>query len=80
MPPILPDDHRNRQALHRLQRYVANNFITEVEEARGSTTNAACDTKAKLVEAKLEMVRAAGLFHCGAAVSGVRWINTRDRL
>ena len=60
MPPILPDDHRNRQALHRLQRYVANNFITEVEEARGSTTNAACDTKAKLVEAKLEMVRAAG--------------------
>ena len=59
MPPILPHDHRNRQALHRLQRYVANNFITEVEEARGSTTNAACDTKAKLVEAKLEMVRAA---------------------
>jgi len=80
MPPILADDHRNRQALHRLQRYVANNFIAEVEEARGSTTNAACDSKTKLVEAKLEMVRASGLFHCGAAVSGVRWINTRDRL
>jgi hypothetical protein len=80
MPPILPDDHRNRQALHRLERYIANNFITEVEEARGSTINAACDTKAKLVEAKLEMVRAAGLFHCGTAVSGVRWINSRDRV
>ena len=80
MPPILPDDHRNRQALHRLQRYVANNFITEVEEARGSTTNAACDTKAKLVEAKLEMVRAARVSHCGPAVSGVRWIDSRDRV
>ena len=32
------------------------------------------------MEAKLEMVRAAGLFHCGAAVSRVHWINTRDRL
>ena len=63
-----------------LKRYVANNFVTEVEEARGSTAGAACNTKAKLVEAKLEMVRAAGLFHCGAAVSGIRRINTRDRL
>jgi len=26
------------------------------------------------------MVRAAGLFQCGAAVSPVHWINTRDRL
>ena len=30
----------------------------------------------KLVEAKLEMVRAAGLFHCGAAVGRVRWLDT----
>src|SRR4029077_4076791 len=66
--------------LKRLKRYVANNFVAEVEEARGSTTNAACNIKTKLVEAKLEMVRAAGLFHYGAAVSGVRWINPRDRL
>ena len=66
--------------MERLNQCIANNFVTEVEEARGSTADAACDTKAKLVEAKLEMVRAAGLFHCGAAVSGVRWINTRDRL
>jgi hypothetical protein len=57
-----------------LRRYVANNFVTEVEKAHGSTANAACNTKIKLVEAKLEMVRAAGLFHSGAAVSRVRWI------
>jgi hypothetical protein len=65
--------------LERLKGYVANNFVAEVEEARGSTADAACNSKTKLVEAKLEMVRAAGLFHCGAAVSGVHWINTRDR-
>ena len=66
--------------LERSKSYVANNFVTEVEEDRGSTVGAACHTRTKLVEAKLEMVRAAGLFHCGAAVSRVRWINTRDRL
>jgi hypothetical protein len=66
--------------LEHLKRYVANNFVTEVEEARGSTADAACNIKIKLVEAKLEMVRADGLFHCGAAVSGVRWVNTGDRL
>ena len=80
MPPILHDDHRNRQALHRLQRYVANNFVAEVEEARESTARTASNAKTKLVEAKLEMVRAAGLFHRGAAISRVRWINTLDRL
>ena len=62
------------------QRYVANNFVSEVEESRGSTANAACDTETKLVEAKLEMVRAAGLFQCSGAVSHIRWVNTRDRL
>ena len=51
-----------------------------MEEARGSTANAACYSKTKLAEAKLEMVRAAGLFHYGAAVSRVRWIDTCDRL
>lgn len=63
-----------------LKRYVANNFITELEEARGPTAGAGCHTKTKLVEPKLEMARAAGLFHDGAAVSRVRWIDTRDRL
>jgi hypothetical protein len=63
-----------------LNRRVANNFVTEVEEACGPTVDAACHTKTKLVEAKLEMVRAAGLLHCGSAVSGVRWSNSRDRL
>ena len=63
-----------------VERYVANNFVTEVEEACGSNVDAACDTKTKLVEAKLEMVRAAGVFQSGAAVSGVHWINTRYRL
>jgi hypothetical protein len=63
-----------------LNRCIANNFVSEVKEARGSTADAGCNTKAKLVEAKLEMVRTGGVFHGGAAVSGVRWINTRDRL
>src|SRR5262252_2732746 len=66
--------------MERLKRCVANNFITEVEEACGSTARTACHTKAKLVEAKLEMVRAVGLFQPGPDVSSVRWINTRDRL
>jgi hypothetical protein len=62
------------------KRCVANNFVTEVEEARGSTARATRNSKTKLVDAKLEMVRAAGLFQCGAAVSRVRWINTCRRL
>ena len=66
--------------MERSKSCVAKNFVTEVEEARGSTVRTTCNAKTKLVEAKLEMVRAAGLFHCGAAVSGVRWINTCDRL
>ncbi len=78
MPDIL-SARLEPSSLERWKRYVANNFVTEVEEARGPTADAACNTKAKLVEAKLEMVRAAGLFHCGAAVSRVRWIDTRDR-
>ena len=63
-----------------MNRCVTNNFVTEVEEAWEPTVDAACNTRTKLVEAKLEMVRAAGLFHCGSAVSRVRWINSRDRL
>ena len=61
-------------------RCVANNFTAEVEEIRGSTADAACNAKTKLVEAKLEMVRPVRLFQCGAAVSPLRWINNRDRL
>ena len=78
--PILPDDRRNCQALHRLQRYVANNLVSELEDAHGSTPNAAANRETKLVEAKLEMVRAVRLLDYSAAVSRVRWINTRDRL
>ena len=63
-----------------LMRCIANSFAAEVEEACGSTADAACNAKTKLVEAKLAMVRAAGLFQCGSAVSRVRWINTGDRL
>lgn len=63
-----------------LKRYFANNFVAEVEEVRGPTADAGCDIKTKLVDAKLEMVCAAWLFHCGAAVCCVRWINNRDLL
>jgi hypothetical protein len=63
-----------------LEQCVANNFITEVEKAGEPIADAACNLKTKLVEAKLEMVRAAGLFECGVLVSRVRWINSRDRL
>ena len=79
MPAILSREHRNRQA-HSAAQIVANKFVTEVEEARGSTADAAGNTKTKLVETKLEMVRATGLFHRCAAICRVRWINTRDRL
>src|SRR5262249_41376465 len=63
-----------------VERYVAKNFVTEVEEPRGSTVRATYSTKAKLVETKLEMVRAAWLFHYHAAFSGVCRINSPDRL
>src|SRR5262245_33023093 len=61
-------------------RCIANSFVAEVEEARGSTADTACKAKTKLVEAKLEMVRPAGLFHYGFGVSRVHWINPSDRL
>ena len=54
-----------------LERCVANNFVTDVEEARGSTADATCIPKTKLVEAKLEMVCAGRVFHSGTAVHGV---------
>jgi hypothetical protein len=44
MNAILPDDDRNRQA-HSAAEIVANKFVTEVEEARGSTADAACTPK-----------------------------------
>ena len=46
-----------------LTRYIAKRLVAEVEEARGSTADTASNAKTKLVEAKLEMVRASGLFH-----------------
>jgi Cytochrome oxidase complex assembly protein 1 len=36
--------------LERLKRCVANNLVTEVEEARGSTADATCNSKSKLVD------------------------------
>src|SRR5262245_1927144 len=63
-----------------MTRRVANNLVAEVEEARGSIADAACSAKTQLVEAKLEMVRAVRLFERSVAVSGVRWIDSRDRL
>jgi hypothetical protein len=41
---------------------VANQFTTEVEVTRGPIADAACNSQTKLVEPKLEMVRAGGLF------------------
>jgi hypothetical protein len=59
---------------------VANGVGFRVEQRRGSHPANSSYRKTELVAAKLEMVRAAGLFHCSAAVSRIRWINTRDRL
>jgi hypothetical protein len=62
-----------------VERCVPNNFATELGKGLWTNRHRSCNTKVKLVEAKLEMVRAAGLFHCDAAVSRVHWINTSDR-
>ena len=64
---------------HPLKRGVANSFVTEVVKVCGSTADADCNTNIELVEAKLEMVRAGGLFDCAAAVSRIGWINPRVR-
>ena len=61
-------------------RSIAKTFVAEVENARGSTGDAACNAKTKLVEAKLEMVRTSGLFHYASAVFRVHRVNTGDRL
>ena len=67
-------------SLERLNRCIANNFVAEVDKAHGPTADAACNPKTKLVEAKLEMVRATGLFDYGVTVSRLYWINSPDRL
>lgn len=67
------------RSLEDLKRYVANNFATEVQEPRGPIGDAASNSQTKLVEAKLEMVRAAGLFQYRADVPPVCRIDTRDR-
>lgn len=66
--------------LERLNRCIANKFMAEVDKADGPTADAACNPKTNLVEAKLEMVRATGVFHCGVTFSRLYWINTPDRL
>ena len=63
-----------------LNRAIANSFVTEVEEMYGSADDTACDLQTKLVEAKLEMVRAAGLFHCGVGIHHFCWLDTCDCL
>ena len=63
-----------------MKRSVANSFVTDVEEVCGSADDTASDAQTKLVEAKLEVVRAAGLFHCGAHVRHFCWLDTRDRI
>ena len=81
---MLPRSNRRSQAYSAAgvprKRGVANTFLTEVEKVCGSTIDPACNTETKLVDTKLEMVRAAGLFHCTAAVRRIRWINSGDRL
>ena len=77
---ILLDGYEAIVPCRLLTRSIAKRFVAEVEEARGPIADATCNTKTKLVETKLEMVRTAGLFDNGAAFSGIRWINTRDRL
>ena len=54
-------------------------YVTDVEETRGLIADAACNSQTKLVEPKPEMVRAVGLFHCGAFVYRFCWVNTRNR-
>src|SRR5215471_10241183 len=63
-----------------LKRGVANSFVTEVVKVCGSAADAVCNTKTKLVEAKLKMVCAAGLFHYGAAGRPFRCLDIRGRL
>ena len=58
---------------------VAEGVRFRVEELRGSHPANSCNIQTKLVEAKLEMVCAAGVFHSGAAVPGVCWFITRGR-
>src|SRR5262249_13001052 len=60
-----------------LQDGVAKTVGFGVEQLRGSYPADSSNTKTKLVEAKLEMVCAAGLFHCGTACRPLRSLTCR---
>ena len=66
--------------LKRSKRCVANSFFAEVEEVCGSADDTACGAKTDLVEAKLEMVRATGLFHCVAGIRHFCCLDTCNRV
>jgi len=63
-----------------LKDWVAKIVAVRVEQPRGSACARSVSNETKLVDTKLEMVRPAGLFHCGADVLRIRWINSGDRL
>jgi len=54
--------------------------MTDIEKNHGSTDKAARNAHTQLVDTKMEMVRAAWLSQCRAAVRRFRWLHTGDRL
>jgi len=69
------------QAQIAAKRSVAKSFASEVEKLRGAESAANfLNGKAKLVETKLEMVRATWLLqHCGI-IRRFRWLGDVDRV
>jgi len=58
---------------------VAEGVRFRVQQLRGSHSANSSNIQTKLVEAKLELVCAAVVFHSGAAVPNVCWFSTRGR-
>ena len=69
------------QAQIAAKRSVAKNFASEVEKLRGADSAANfLNGKTKLVETKLEMVRAGWLLQYGSVVRRFCWFSSLDRI
>jgi hypothetical protein len=81
MAGILARSNVTRQAQISAKRLVAKDLAFNVESLRGSDTGTGCSiAKTKLVEAKLEMVRAARLLQHGATLRRVCCLSRFDHI
>ena len=81
MVGILPRGPATRQARILTERLVAKDFGFDLQTVHGADTATSFpDAKTKVVEAKLEMVRAARLLQYRSVVRRFCWLSRLDRI